>query len=110
MNEPRPPDLAPLRTNDAATILAGTGLWVVALVVLLIVQPGPDRQWWIWTCVAGVVLGLFGCWYVWRRDRRGEPSVQPGEGDPIVPSVTPVSEPAARHEESGGTVPFRPRD
>jgi hypothetical protein len=69
VNEPRPPDLAPLKTNDAVTVLAGTGLWAVALIVLMIVQPGPDRQWWIWTCVAGIGLGFFGVWFVRRRDR-----------------------------------------
>ncbi|MEO3809404.1 DUF2530 domain-containing protein [Sphaerisporangium sp. B11E5] len=101
MNEPRPPDLAPLRTNDAATILAGTGLWAVALVVLLIVQPGPDRLWWIWTCVAGVGLGLFGCWYVWRRDRHGESGIDPEEGDPVVPGTAAISETQARPGDSG---------
>ncbi|MFC6086940.1 DUF2530 domain-containing protein [Sphaerisporangium aureirubrum] len=105
MNEPRPPDLAPLKTNDAATILAGTGLWAVALIVLLIVQPGPDRQWWIWTCVAGIGLGLFGVWHVRRRDRReglegheGPESrtTPPGDGDG-------TGEPPRRqHEDSGG--------
>ncbi len=76
MNEPRPPDPAPLETNDTATILAGTGLWVLALIVLLIMNPSPDHRWWIWTCVAGIAFGLFGCWFVRRRDRRG------GGGDP----------------------------
>ncbi|GGK96563.1 hypothetical protein Sme01_34890 [Sphaerisporangium melleum] len=79
MNEPRPPDLAPLETKDAATILAGTGLWVVALVVLLIIQPGPEHQWWIWTCAAGVGLGIFGYWFVKRRDR---PAARPAEASP----------------------------
>jgi Protein of unknown function (DUF2530) len=40
--------------------------WVIALAVLLIVRnhlPG-DARWWIWTCVTGAVLGLFGLWYV----------------------------------------------
>ncbi|WP_308250409.1 DUF2530 domain-containing protein [Sphaerisporangium fuscum] len=69
MNEPRPLQPAPMRTNDTATILTGTGLWVVALVVLLIVGTSPEHRWWIWTCVAGIGLGAFGCFYIWRRDR-----------------------------------------
>ncbi|NED82036.1 DUF2530 domain-containing protein, partial [Streptomyces sp. SID11233] len=24
--------------------------------------------WWLWTCAAGAGLGLFGTWYVRRRD------------------------------------------
>ncbi|MEV8630557.1 DUF2530 domain-containing protein [Streptosporangium sp. NPDC051023] len=70
MNQPRLPDLQPLRTNDSAAILVGTGLWAAALVVLLIVRPDPAHQWWIWTCVSGICGGLFGLWFVRRRDRR----------------------------------------
>ena len=48
-----------------------TAGWAVALVVLLIVRgslPAGER-WWIWTCVTGLVLGLFGYWYVPRLKR-----------------------------------------
>jgi H+/Cl- antiporter ClcA len=40
--------------------------WVVALIVVLIVRdslPAGER-WWVWTCVTGVVFGLFGLFYV----------------------------------------------
>jgi len=43
-----------------------TAAWAVALVVVLIARdalPGGSR-WWAWTCVAGLVMGLFGLWYV----------------------------------------------
>jgi len=43
-----------------------TAAWAVALVVVLIARdalPGGSR-WWVWTCVAGLVMGLFGLWYV----------------------------------------------
>jgi hypothetical protein len=49
-----------------------TAAWAVALVVLLIVRdsiPGGSR-WWLWTCVAGLVMGLFGLWYVPMLKRR----------------------------------------
>ena len=52
----------------AAVITAG---WAVALVVLLVLReqiPSGER-WWIWTCVAGVVMGLFALWYVPRLKR-----------------------------------------
>jgi len=61
----------PLEANDqlvAAVITAG---WAVALVVLLVLreQIPPSERWWIWTCVAGVVMGLFALWYVPRLKR-----------------------------------------
>jgi hypothetical protein len=56
--------------------------WAVALVVLLSVYsllPAGER-WWLWTCVAGVVMGLFGLWYVpFLKRRRGARSQPSGE-------------------------------
>ncbi|MEV5414053.1 DUF2530 domain-containing protein [Thermopolyspora sp. NPDC052614] len=82
MSQPNRRDLEPLQTNDTATILVGTALWVIALIVLLIAQPGPDQRWWIWTCVAGIAGGIFGLGYVRRSARaRGarRPAAAPGE-------------------------------
>jgi uncharacterized membrane protein len=52
-----------------ATITAG---WALALVVLLSVRSElpADARWWIWTCVTGVAMGLFGLWYVPFLKRR----------------------------------------
>ena len=46
--------------------------WAVALVVLICVRGAlpADQRWWIWTCVAGVAMGLFGLWYVPFLKRR----------------------------------------
>ncbi len=43
-----------------------TGAWAVALVVLLIARDAlpAGSRWWLWTCAAGLVMGLFGLWYV----------------------------------------------
>ena len=43
----------------------------MALVVLLIVRGSlpAEPRWWIWTCVAGLAMGLFGLWYVPRLKR-----------------------------------------
>jgi hypothetical protein len=40
-------------------VLIGTGLWAVALVVLLILGDRVDRMW-TWTCVAAIVLAGIG--------------------------------------------------
>ncbi|MBV9093878.1 MAG: DUF2530 domain-containing protein [Streptosporangiaceae bacterium] len=48
-----------------------TAGWAVALIVVVIVRdslPASDR-WWTWTCVTGLVMGLFGLWYVPRLKR-----------------------------------------
>lgn len=60
-----------METNELATIGVGTGLWAVALVVLLVVgdRLGPDRQWWVWTCVTGLCLGVVGLGIVYHRAR-----------------------------------------
>lgn len=48
-----------------------TAGWAIALVVLLIVRSSlpSGSRWWIWTCAAGFVMGLFGLWYVPRLKR-----------------------------------------
>ncbi len=62
----RPSPPPPLEANDQLVAGVVTAAWAIALIVLLIVRdslPGHER-WWIWTCVCGVVLGLFALWYV----------------------------------------------
>ena len=62
----RPSPPPPLEANDQVVIWVGTACWAVALVVLLIVRSyiPPGQRWWIWTALAGLVMGLFGLWYV----------------------------------------------
>ena len=74
MSEPPPPParptLEPLPVPMTRIIGVGLGLWVVALVVILLVptlHEGP-RSWWPWGAVAGLGLGLVGYAYV-RRGR-----------------------------------------
>ena len=62
----------PLEGNDRLITAVITAGWAVALVVLLIVRsslPAGER-WWVWTCVAGLVFGGFGLWYVPHLQRR----------------------------------------
>jgi hypothetical protein len=49
----------PLQVDTARVVLAGAGLWVVALVVLLLLGDRVDRMW-IWTCVVAVGLAAVG--------------------------------------------------
>ncbi|QXJ24114.1 DUF2530 domain-containing protein [Actinomadura graeca] len=66
MSRPRLPDPPPMRTDDVRIAAAGTAAWAVALVVLLIVGLPSGERWWLWVCVAGIVIGLFGMWYIPR--------------------------------------------
>jgi H+/Cl- antiporter ClcA len=65
---PAPP---PLEANDQRVAAVLTAAWAAALVVLLVLRPSlpPGERWWVWTCVAGVCMGLFGLWYVPRMKR-----------------------------------------
>jgi hypothetical protein len=63
-------DVDPLDVTGVRTVTVGTALFVLALVALL---PFTDdlredgRMWWLWTCGAGIGLGLFGIRYCRRR-------------------------------------------
>jgi Protein of unknown function (DUF2530) len=63
-------DVEPLDVDGVRTVEVGTALWLVAFLALLpfygrLEESG--RQWWLWTCLAGVGLGLFGLEYCRRR-------------------------------------------
>ncbi|MBB3083336.1 DUF2530 domain-containing protein [Geodermatophilus sabuli] len=49
----------PLRVDTVRVVLAGTAVWAVALVVLLLLGDRVDRVW-TWTCVAGIALAAVG--------------------------------------------------
>ena len=65
----RRPDPEPLETNDVLIVSAGTVVWGLALVVLLVLgdRVGDDRDSWVWVAAAGTFLGLVGVRYVRRR-------------------------------------------
>ncbi|MEJ5912899.1 DUF2530 domain-containing protein [Pseudokineococcus sp. 1T1Z-3] len=68
--ESRPTPPAP-RTDDRRAALAGLGVWSVATVVVLLQRgslAADDRGWWVWACVAGLVLGLVGLVHLQRRE------------------------------------------
>jgi ABC-type nickel/cobalt efflux system permease component RcnA len=72
VSEPaRPTPPPPLEANDQLVTGVVTAGWAVALIVLLIMRSSlpAGARWWIWTCAAGLVMGLFGLWYVPRLKR-----------------------------------------
>lgn len=72
---PRPwrPVPEPLDVDANRIIIAGTVLWFVGFLVLVVFVGrlrDADALVWLWTCLAGWVLGLLGL-YVAIRQRRG---------------------------------------
>jgi hypothetical protein len=81
----RKPSPEPLEANDQLVTAAITVGWAIALIVLLAIRtdiPARDR-WWIWTCVAGFGIGVFGLLYVPRLKRSRERAARRrAEADP----------------------------
>ena len=67
----RPSPPPPLEANDQLVVGVLTAAWAIALVILLILRDSlpASARWWIWTCLTGVVMGLFALWYVPRLKR-----------------------------------------
>ena len=59
MPTPTRPSPPPLQVDTSRVVLICTGLWAVALVVLLVLGDRVDRVW-TWTCVVGIVLAGVG--------------------------------------------------
>ena len=112
MSEDRPPSVPPREADDrvvAGTITVG---WAIALIVVAVlaargVLPANER-WWVWTCVAGFGLGLWGLWYVPLLKRRrariagqraqasGEPSSESRDSGSNTVSSTETPESSTR--------------
>src|SRR5215207_4332951 len=64
------PKVAPLDVDGVRTVAIGTVLWVAAFVLLALRKDSLDERghgWWLWTCLAGVGLGLLGLDYTRKR-------------------------------------------
>jgi hypothetical protein len=68
------PAVEPLRTNDRLTVLVGCVVWAVLLVACLLRLDRLEADgtgWWLWTCVAGLALGVIGLAWLQLRHVRG---------------------------------------
>jgi hypothetical protein len=73
-------------------------------VVLLIVRDSlpAGSRWWIWTCAAGLAMGLFGLWYVPRLQRRRTAAA--------ARRVKDDGEGGQAQDDAGGQAQSAPRD
>jgi hypothetical protein len=60
---PAPP---PREADDRQVTLVITTGWMLALIVAFSVRNElpADVRWWVWTCLTGLLMGLFALWYV----------------------------------------------
>ena len=78
-----PPPLPPVGAGLAHIVIPITTVWLLGFVVLLFFTDelrAHDAMIWLWTCLAGWVLGLIGLSvYFWQRRaaRRGSRSANP---------------------------------
>ena len=70
-------DVEPLDVDGVRTIEVGTLAWLIGFVALLPFYgrlEDDGHTWWLWTCLAGFGLGLFGLEYCRRRGTRARSS------------------------------------
>lgn len=71
--QPRRPDPQPVEVNETRIVAVGVALWIVAFVVLAVFfrdqLSDHHATWWLWACLVGIALGLYGLRFVSRRDR-----------------------------------------
>lgn len=66
----RRPDPPVWETDDVPVVAAGTGLWLLALLVLGVLRltgTGDVHGWWLAMCASGAALGLVGVRHCRRR-------------------------------------------
>lgn len=100
----------PLEANDQLVTGVITAGWATALVVLLIIRGSlrADVRWWIWTCVAGLALGLFGLWYLPRLKRARTRSAQTHASQETL--ATQAAVPETQRQDAGTPDQSAPRD
>lgn len=99
---PPPP---PKEADDQVVTGTITAGWAIALVASVVASATgalpPGAQWWPWTCVTGLAMGLFGLWYVPRlKTSRTRAAAQ----RPLPPGQRedqPSAEPSSESRDSG---------
>jgi hypothetical protein len=80
----------PLEGNPVVVVATGTVVWAVLFVAQLPFYgwyADHGHTWWLWTCLTGAVLGVYGLWFVRRReaalhaDRERRAGQPPRDGD-----------------------------
>jgi len=76
----------PLDVTGGRTVTIGIVMWALAFVALLPFYStlrDDGNGWWLWTCVAGVGLGLLGRAYCNRREEKLRKNPREQESSPI---------------------------
>jgi hypothetical protein len=73
-------NVEPMDVDGVRTVEVGSALWLIAFVALLpfygrLEESG--RLWWLWTCMAGLGLGLIGLEFCRRRRRARDERTAP---------------------------------
>jgi membrane protein DedA with SNARE-associated domain len=67
-------DASPSPREEILAAVVGIALWLVLLVVLAVFFRHDLQRhhatWWLWTCGLGLVLGLYGLRFAYRRRTR----------------------------------------
>ncbi|MBB0245235.1 DUF2530 domain-containing protein [Streptomyces alkaliphilus] len=104
----------PLEGNIPTVVLVLTVAWGVLLLGSLPFHSrlaDHDAQWWIWSCGAGVLMGLYGLWFVHRREAalrraaRTTPSADSGDRPEGSPPGAPTGENPSGGEEADAPSP-----
>lgn len=94
--------------GERLPVAIGTGIWALLFVLGLILRPelaSTEREWWIWTALAGIALGFVGYTYLVVR----RPKPKPGEIIPPTTSTGDVDDVTRRSGEPTGLPKLRRR-
>ncbi len=83
-------NMAPLDVDGVKTTKIGTAAFAIALILCLVFNQKlaeHGTSWWIWTCVAGIVLGLLTVIYTSRRAKVYAAARESGELHEETPTV-----------------------
>ena len=83
-------DVEAVDPDGVRTVEVGVALWLVGFLALLPFYGRLQEQgqvWWLWTCLAGFGLGLFGLEYCRHRRRARQELTERATQEPAGPPV-----------------------